>query len=243
MVLGGNPVVSGSGTKDSPQFSTSVWRNGVGYLVIGNGWGPGFQDHTISWNGTAFTVVSMNGVQGPNYEPASYPAVLCGHYGAYKTTAGCGLPAAMTAIKTLRTGWRWKANGNTSNYNSAYDVWLSGADTATLGAYLMVWLRDPPDQQPAGSLQKSGVTVANVPGQWDVWSGMVNGLPIINWVKPEGQDLYELEFDVMDFIRDAANQNFTFPGTHILAVAAGFEIWDGPVTNLVTEDFYVEVKK
>jgi hypothetical protein len=30
------------------------------------------------------------------------------------------------------------------------------------------------------------------------------------------------------------------PGTHILSVAVGFEIWNGPVTNLQSIDFYVD---
>jgi hypothetical protein len=31
------------------------------------------------------------------------------------------------------------------------------------------------------------------------------------------------------------------PGTHVLSVAVGFEIWNGPITNLQSNDFYVDV--
>jgi hypothetical protein len=27
-----------------------------------------------------------------------------------------------------------------------------------------------------------------------------------------------------------------------MAVAVGYEVWNGPITNLVTDDFYVDVK-
>ncbi|HSU41899.1 MAG TPA: hypothetical protein VLJ38_20105, partial [Polyangiaceae bacterium] len=141
-----------------------------------------------------------------------------------------------------KTGWRWSANGNTGPYNAAYDIWL-GTDTG-FGMYLMVWLRDPPGQQPAGApnAANQGVTVANVPGVWDIWNGTVNNRPIINWVRHEGSDSSEIEFDVMDFIRDAQTRGLTITGTQVNAVAVGFEIWQGPITNLETKDFYVDVK-
>ena len=106
----------------------------------------------------------------------------------------------------------------------------------------MVWLRDPPGQQPAGSAATAGVTIANVPGTWNIVKGTVNGLPIVNYVQPEGKDLGELEYDVLDFYNDAIKRNYSLPGAQIMAVAVGYEIWNGPVTNLVTEDFYVDVK-
>ena len=66
-------------------------------------------------------------------------------------------------------------------------------------------------------------------------------MPIINWVQREGQDLHEIEFDVLSLIRDAEQRQLTIHGTHINAVAVGFEIWDGPITNLESVDFYVDV--
>jgi hypothetical protein len=32
------------------------------------------------------------------------------------------------------------------------------------------------------------------------------------------------------------------PGSQLLAVAVGFEIWNGPIKDLKSEDFYVDVK-
>ena len=105
----------------------------------------------------------------------------------------------------------------------------------------MVWLRDPPGQQPAGSLTETAITVENVPGEWDLWTGTVNRSPIVNYVRAEGEDTLEIEFDVMDFLRDARNRGLDLPGSQILSVAVGFEIWNGPVSNLETVDFYVHV--
>lgn len=241
----GTPQYTGSGSSTDRYKKSDVTRDGVNYFFMANGWGPKFQSQSVSWNGTSFTVESMNGSPGDGYEPASYPTMFCGAY-SDSVSKECGLPAAIADIQTLRTGWRWKANGNTSDYNAAYDIWVgNGTTRQSFAGFLMVWFRDPLGQQPAGQPDPAhmGVTVEGVPGTWDVWKGEVNRAPIINWVKAEGQDISELEFDVMDFVRDAPKRGFTVPGTHILSVAVGFEIWEGPVTNLVSEDFYVDVVK
>ena len=52
----------------------------------------------------------------------------------------------------------------------------------------------------------------------------------------------KLEFDMMEFVRDTSTRSISLPGSTILSVAVGFEIWNGPVTNLVSQDFYVDVK-
>jgi hypothetical protein len=237
----GSGMMMGTGESSERYATAEVSRDGVPYILITNGWGPGFQSHTVSWNGTSFIVEAMSGTPGSSGQPASYPSVFCGKYSVMQVP-DCGLPRAIDQISSLKTGWRWSANDNTGPYNAAYDIWL-GTETG-FGMYLMVWLRDPPGQQPAGSpnAANQGVTVANVPGVWDIWNGTVNNRPIINWVRHEGSDSSEIEFDVMDFIRDAQTRGLTITGTQVNAVAVGFEIWQGPVTNLETKDFYVDVK-
>ena len=237
----GNGMMMGMGNSSERYATAEISRNGVPYILITNGWGPGFESHTVGWNGTSFIVEAMMGSRGSGGQPASYPSVFCGKYSVMQVPA-CGLPKAIDQITSLKTGWRWAANGNTTAYNAAYDIWL-GTETG-FGMYLMVWLRDPPGEQPAGSpnAMHQGITVANVPGTWDIWNGTVNSRPIINWVRHEGTDSPEIEFDVMDFIRDAQTRGLTITGTQVNAVAVGFEIWQGPITNLETKDFYVDVK-
>lgn len=236
----GKAMMEGAGSTDERYHTAFVSRNGDPYVLITNGWGPGFEKHSISWSGTSFTVESMSGRAGAMGQPASYPSVFCGRY-SVREVPDCGLPLRRDAITSLKTGWRWSPNCNEGEYNAAYDIWVGNG--TQLQGYLMVWLRDPPGFQPAGLLNKShlAVTVANVPGTWNIWDGTVNGLPIINWVRNAGDESYEIEFDVMDFIRDAEMRGFNVPGTHINAVAVGFEIWEGPITDLKSDDFYVQV--
>jgi len=238
----GSPTQSGSGTTAEQYLKSDVQRDGINYFFMANGWGPGFQSQTVTWNGTYFSVDSMQGTRGDNYEPATYPTVFCGVYSDSRSKE-CGLPKAIDSIQTLRTGWRWSANGNTTSYNAAYDIWLSNTeDIRGHSAFLMVWLRDPQGAQPAGSRKFSAVQVNNAPGDWNVWVGVVGGKPCISYVRAEGYDSPAAEFDVMDFVRDARARQISLPGSIVLSVAVGFEIWSGPITKLESNDFYVQVK-
>jgi hypothetical protein len=105
----------------------------------------------------------------------------------------------------------------------------------------MVWLRDPPRRQPAGNMIINNVTVPNVPGTWNIRHGTVNNRPIVNYVRAEGQDVCEFEFNVMDFIADAQARALSLPGDTVRAVAAGFEFWTGPFGAVASDDFYVNL--
>lgn len=238
----GAAMMGGQGTTTERYHKADVTRDGKNYSLLANGWGPGFDSHSLSWIGTSFTVQSMSGTRGPNYEPASFPAVFCGAYSDARS-GECGLPRALDSMTALRTGWSWRANGNQSEYNASYDIWLGTSnERSSFSGYLMVWYREPPGQQPAGQPRQRGVTVQNVNGTWDIWVGEVGGDPIINWVRAEGQDTPSMEFDILDFVRDAETRGLTVPGSHVLSVAVGFEIWNGPITNLESVDFYVDVR-
>ena len=239
----GSGDYSGTGTSSMRYYTAAdIKRNGQNYVLITNGWGPGFESHTVSWNGTSFTVDKMSGTAGSGGQPASYPSVFCGQYSVMQR-GDCGLPKALTELTSLKTGRRWASNGNDNGkYNAAYDIWVG--DGSTFTGYLMVWLRDPPTYQPAGSPNPmhQGVTVKNVEGTWDIWDGTVNNRPIVNWVRHEGSDSHQIEFDVLDFVRDAEMRGLTIKGsTHVRAVAVGFEIWEGPIEGLQSLDFYVKV--
>ena len=66
--------------------------------------------------------------------------------------------------------------------------------------------------------------------------------PLVNYVQQEGHDLSELEFDILDVHRDVMARQLALTGSTILAVAVGFEVWSGPISHLVSEDFCVDAK-
>lgn len=231
-------------TTSERYFETDVTRGNTNYKFIANGWGDGWQSHSlkITTRGTAYEVVSFNGSETGQGVPAGYPTVFCGNY-SDKISGECGLssPKAVSALVSMNTGLKWSHAAGDGKYNIAYDVWMSNGGS-TLSGYFMVWFRDPAGAQPAGNKTKAGLTVGSTPGTWDVWAGSVNGRPIVNYVRPESAPTYELSFDMKEFLDHAQANQITLPGTSIISVAVGTEIWSGPVTGLKIEDFCVDVK-
>jgi len=239
----GTPAHVGSGSSTAQYFGANVTRDGVGYRFITNWWGMGWTGSNVSFNGTSFNVASAAGTSTPDGTPIGYPTTYCGQYSERDPGGNCGLPAAFSSIDKLWTGWKWSSS-DTGQYNAAWDIWLGTA--SAFQSYLMVWLRDPRGRQPAGNATINNVTVANVPGTWSIRYGTVNNRPIVNYVRTEGQDACEFEFNVMDFINDAQSRaattsGLTLPGDTVRAVAVGFEFWTGPFTNVSSEDFYIKL--
>jgi hypothetical protein len=239
----GTPTQTGTGTSTVKYASGDVTRDGVTYRFITNWWGQGWTSSSVSWSGTSFAVGSAAGTSTPDGTPIGYPATYCGRYSETAAHGDCGLPAAYSTIDKLWTGWQWHS-ADTGQYNAAWDIWLGTA--SAFQSYLMVWLRDPPGRQPAGNSVINDVTVAGVPGTWYIRYGTVNNRPIVNYVRPEGQDACEFEFNVMDFINDAQTRaatttGLTLPGDTVRAVAVGFEFWTGPFADVSSDDFYVKL--
>jgi hypothetical protein len=239
----GTPTPGGMGTSTAKYLGADVMRDGVSYRFITNWWGQGWTTSNVSYNGTSFTVSNAAGTSMPDGTPIGYPATYCGQYSETGAHGNCGLPAATSTIDKLWTGWKWSSS-DPGQYNAAWDIWLGTA--SAFQSYLMVWLRDPPARQPAGSSVINSVTVANEPGTWNIRYGTVNGRPIVNYVRTEGQDACAFEFNVMDFVNDAqaraaTTTGLTLPGDTVRAIAVGFEFWTGPFTNVSSDDFYVKL--
>lgn len=235
----GTPVQEGTGKSTDKYLGADVTRDGVSYRFITNWWGQGFQAADVSYTGTGFKVASATGTSTPDGTPIGYPTTYCGSYSERTAGGSCGLPAAFSTIDKLWTGWRWSSTDK-GQYNAAWDIWLGS--TTAFQSYLMVWLRDPPGRQPAGDSTINNVTVAGAPGTWIIRYGTVNNRPIVNYVRAEGQDACEFEFNVMDFINDAKGRSaLNLPGDAVRAIAVGFEFWTGPFTNITSEDFYVKL--
>jgi hypothetical protein len=239
----GTPTLGGTGTSTDKFLGADVTRDGVDYRFITNWWGQGWTASDVSYNGTSFTVASATGTSMPDGTPIGYPATYCGQYSETGVHGSCGLPAAYASIDQLWTGWKWSSN-DPGQYNAAWDIWLGTA--SAFQSYLMVWLRDPPVRAPAGDNLINGITVAGEPGTWNIHYGTVNNHPIVNYVRIEGQNACEFEFNVMDFINDAQARSantagLTLPGDTVRAIAVGFEFWTGPFTSVASDDFYVNL--
>lgn len=233
----------GTGESQEQYFGADVTRDDKNYKMITNGWGMNWDSHDIAWLGTSMHIKTYEGSRQSDGAPAGYPAIFCGRYS--DTSQACGLPMPLSSVTALNTSVSWSHPTGDGTYNVSYDVWFgdgSAPGRGGLQSYFMIWLKDPPVESPAGSLREEGVTIPNAPGVWNIIDGEVNNRPIVNYVKAEGDEIQFMAFDIMDFVRDAKTRNLEFPGDDLLAVAIGFEIWEGPVTDLKIEDFCLDIQ-
>jgi hypothetical protein len=233
--------LGGMGMLTEPLQWSYVRRDGRTYAVQNNVWGAN-ASQTVSYNGTTFEVTAQSGGNGTGGQPVSYPSVFIGANHS-RSTSGSNLPRAVSALGTIDTGWSHNAGSVSGTYNAAYDVWFStgsGGDAQNpSGGYLMVWLYDPDNAQPLGSVSESAVTVPGVDGRWDVWIGDNGGRPCISYVRTE--PITSMEFDLNTFIADATARPGTISSSWYLTnIFAGFEIWSGGV-GLRTTAFYAIV--
>ena len=185
-----------------------------------------------------FKMTTQMGSTATNGGPTGFPSVFIGANSKH-TTSNSNLPKAVSALTTVPTSWTWNDNGTladdtTNSYNATYDVWFStnpaGEPMASgpSGGYLMVWYHKPADAQPiGGSAMKKGITIAGVPGTWDVWIGPNGTRPCISYVAT--QTTLSMSYDLNLFIQDAVkNQPNTIQSSWYLTnIFTGFEIWRG----------------
>jgi hypothetical protein len=203
------------------------------YYWQANWWGL-FNQQSETVDGLSFSVANPARASSGSNNPMGYPSLFIGSYAGHSTT-GSNLPKQVSALTKVYTVLSTNASGKGySNYNAAYDVWLtaSGAplptyqyDPGSGGAYLMVWLFKPTDRQPRGINSHPGQTVPGIPGTWDVWVDNTDP-PCISYVSSKPLD--ELAFDLNNFILDSVANSYGITRSMYLSIIfAGFEIWGG----------------
>jgi hypothetical protein len=264
---GGTPPTTGCTPGQITQTGTLLGRYGLKHFTVA---GKDYIMQVNEWNSTASQTMSYGGgyffkmttqqasscpagtaCEGSTGNPTGFPSMFVGANSKNATT-NSNLPKLVSSISSVPTTWNWTDNGTLSDsanncYNATYDVWFStnpaGEPTASAptGGYLMVWLYKPQDAHPIGdSPSSSGVSLAGVPGTWDIWIGKNGTLPCISYVNVAGTQ--SMSFDLNVFIKDAVNNRpNTIQGSWYLTnIFGGFEIWRGGV-GLQTTSFCVEV--
>ncbi len=219
-----------------------VGKDGRDYIVNNNAWGVNSRDGTqqIRYAGNSFEILQQSA--GPGGDVQTFPSIYIGAHGAQTgvngaTTAGDNpLPIQVSAINSLPT--TFNHSGPLGDNNATYDVWFApnppqGEYQTAQAAFLMVWTHKPGGRVPIGNPNgRTGITVAGVPGTWDLWVGPRGGggpdanLPVLSYVAP--QTIRNFSFDLDRFITDAVSRNLGLTNQMFLTdVFAGFEIWSG----------------
>jgi hypothetical protein len=220
--------------------STKPVVDGKEYFLQVNEWGA-MEAQAVAYGGDFFFKMTTQMASRPtDGGPAGFPSMFIGA-NSRNSTMGSNLPKPVSSLTTVPTTWIWNDNGTLADtaaniYNVTYDVWFSTSPTGEpnasgpTGAFLMVWLYDPPSAQPiGGSPMYEDVTVPGVSGTWDIWIGPNNNRPCISYVRTE--TAMGLSFDLNNFIKDAVmNRPDTIQQSfHLTNIFTGFEIWKGGV--------------
>jgi hypothetical protein len=216
------------------------------YYFQANWWGM-YDRESEALDGLSFSVANPTGAASYGDMPMGYPSLFIGSYAGH-ATSGSNLPKKVSALTKVYTSFSTNASSmGYSNYNAAYDVWLTATGTALPeyqydpgvgGAYLMVWLFKPTDRQPRGFNAHPRQTVRDLAGTWDVWVDSSNP-PCISYVSTTPLD--QLDFDLNNFIQDSVTNGYGITGSMYLSIIfGGFEIW-GDANGLRAKAFCANV--
>ncbi|HJX65077.1 MAG TPA: hypothetical protein VJ860_14130, partial [Polyangia bacterium] len=244
---GGGSTGPSTGTIGGPNNTAAnyqrvkVGAGGKSYVIQNNNWGNSGSGQTITYSDNSFKITATTG--NGSSAPASFPSIFIGgngdtQNGNYSTTGSDNLPIQVSAIKSVSTSFSWSGGAGGKDFNATYDVWFASSKPGAglryddaISGFVMVWLYDPPNHQPIGSVQRQ----ASIAGHnWDVWVGPrgtaaagTDGAsrPVVSYVSKDGS-LGSLTFDLNAFIKDAAS-NGILSNWYLTDVFAGFEIWTG----------------
>ena len=235
--IGDQTGVVGSSAPDGDFERAKVTVGGEQYIIQNNNWGnPEGTDLILNYFNNGFTVASGSGSSPGSGIPASFPSIYIGANGntangVYSTSGTDNLPRQISAIGTAQSSFAW--SGSTGSFNACYDIWFANSPPTAeyndgIDGFVMIWVRDPPDQQPIGSVQGS----ANIAGvNWDIWVGPrgdgpegYNDAPVVSFVAPNA--IASGTYDLKEFFTAAASHGIS-SSMYLTDVFFGFEIWQG----------------
>lgn len=238
--------IGGAGATDLDFKRVKVSAEGEEYIIQNNNWGnPGSTNQTLHYKDNSFKITSPTGSGPGGGVPASFPSIYIGSNGnteggAMSTKTTDKLPMQVSTITSIQTTFNWTGSCG-SGFNASYDVWFSQSIPSAeykdaISGFVMVWLCDPSDAQPIGSVQRT----ATIGGKtWDVWvgprggSGSNSNAPVVSYAAKSGFNSFT--FNLLDFIKDAATNGIQ-GSWYLTDVFAGFEIWNGGSTNGLAVD-------
>ena len=233
------PAAGDAATMCQPYQVTNV-ASGT-YTVQDDEWNSSAAQCLSTKGASAFTVTRSEISNPADGDPGSFPSIYAGcNWGA--CTQG-GLAAQPQQLGDLGPGGVTTSFATTDPpggaYDVSYDIWTnreSATPGAPDGAEVMVWLNHHGGVQPAGDEVASGVQVGGY--TYDVWysSNAGNG-PCVTYEMTTAHTKVA-NLDLAPLFDDAGQRGYLSPSWYLIAVEAGFEIWQGG-TGLAVKDFSV----
>ena len=235
----GGAAAGGGTTMCQPYQATHV--AGGTYTIQDDEWGSKAAQCVSTTGEAAFTVTKSEIANPASGDPGSYPSIYAGcNWGA--CTQG-GLAAQPQQLGNLNSGDVTTTLTTTDPpggaYDVSYDIWLNRTPTAPGapdGAEVMVWLNNHGGVQPAGDKVASGVKIGGY--TYDVWySKNAGNGPCVTYSMTTAR-ANVTNLDLLPLFEDGGERGYLDPSWYLIAVEAGFEIWQGG-EGLAVKDFSV----
>jgi hypothetical protein len=212
--------------------------NNKEYVIQQNEWGGNFGQCLTVGNGTSFTVSSGNFTNSTSGAPATYPSIFKGcHWG--NCTTNSGMPVQVSSLGSATS--TWSVTTASGAYNISYDIWINSQPTTSGqpdSGELMIWLGRGSGNgtpQPAGSV----VGTVTISGRsWQVWYYTGFGWPYVAYLATSNTT--SATIDIKAFINDAVSRGYFRSSGYLVAIEAGFEIWNGGI-GLTSNSFSASV--
>lgn len=201
-----------------------VWTTGNVYCVQNNIWNgaSGAQTLDVTPANGNFTITASSANLSTSGSPMSYASIFKGnHWGT--VTTGSGMPIQVSALSSLNTTWN-VTTISSGAWNASMDIWFHNGTYSGgqyNGAELMIWVAKSGTIQPIGS-QIATVSIAG--STWNVWYGNI-GWNVISYVRTSNGT--SGTFNVKQFINDCVSRGYIQNSWNMVAVEAGFELWQG----------------
>jgi hypothetical protein len=236
---GTGPAAGPTATMCQQYQATDV--DGGAYTVQDDEWDSSATQCVSTAGGAGFTVTRSAIANPADGDPGSYPSIYAGcNWGA--CTRG-GLAARPQQLSDLSPGAVTTtfatADPPGGAYDVSYDIWTNkerATSAAPDGTEVMVWLNHHGGVQPAGDEVASGVQVGGY--AYDIWySADAGNGPCVTYEMSAARTAVA-NLDLLPLFTDAGRRGYLSPSWYLIAVEAGFEIWQGG-TGLAVQRFSV----
>jgi hypothetical protein len=238
---GATSTAQGAATMCQAYQSTNV--DGGAYTVQTDEWDSKAAQCVSTSGGAGFTVTKSALANSAGGDPGSYPSIYAGCNWGDCTQAG--LAAHPQEVSALGPGDVTTSLATTDPaggaYDVSYDIWFNQTPTtsgAPNGLEVMVWLNNHGGVQPAGSVVQSNVQLGGY--TYDIWysSNAGNG-PCVTYEMTTTRSTVS-NLDLAPLLANAEQHGVLQSSWYLIAVEAGFEIWQGG-TGLAVNGFSVSL--
>jgi len=225
------PVSAANITICNQYDTVNITPSSKTYVVQNNVWNDvnGSQCLKVDDATGDFSIISSGHNKSTSGPPAAYPSIFKGcHWGKCTNSTTRGMPKQVSAIFQASSSWS-TVQPSLGVYSVSYDIWLNRTPTTSgqpNGAELMIWLNQKGGVQPAGSLIARAVSIAGA--NWDIWLGTNNGINVISYVRNTGVTSV-CNLNLKNFLTDAKTRGYIQPAWYLIAVEAGFQVWQDSV--------------